>query len=651
MRIFSAVLALGLWAARLGAQTVTPHDISQIRLARDVRLSPDARRLAFAISEPAGSQRETRRSDIWTIATLAGDTPHLLISGGDDNSPRWSPDGKTLAFLSTRGEGSPGAAEATSQIYRVSASGPGSGAPERLTSIPGEVDDFAWSPDGRFIAFTVHPPALEEDPVVVGRNEQPTRLGILNVAERKTALLTGEDLDVQALAWSPDGGEIALVVAPGARPEDQIRLALVVVSRSTGAVVRRLSENVGMASALRWSPDGRFITFFECPPERGFASWTAVVPAAGGPVRPIRKDRPSSTLRAEWAADSRRLILLTVEGTAQAIWDLDLESGREKRVAQVVNSQAEFGFSTDGTTTVFLGQTSQSPTDIWMAASGQPARRLTDLNPQTRGWRLGAVQTIQWKNSKDGLDRKGVLITPAGYAAGRAYPTVVLTHPGDLPWWTGWHATWWAWGQLLASRGYVVFLPNTRGVTGEGRKMNDAIGDWGGLAYQDLVDGVDALVQRGIADPERLGIGGWSNGGFMTEWAITHTTRFRAAIALAGHSDFFSLYGTSYGRVPLQIALGDPYADRSVYDERSPIHFIRSCKTPTLILHGANDQGVPVSQGYELYTALQKLGVESEMVVYPREGHSIRERGHQEDLQKRVLAWFDRHLQGATPAP
>ena len=258
---------------------------------------------------------------------------------------------------------------------------------------------------------------------------------------------------------------------------------------------------------------------------------------------------------------------------------------------------------------------------------------------------------MQWKNSKDGLERQGILTTPPGYEAGRAYPTVVATHPGDLPWWSGWVATWWAWDQLLASRGYVVFLPNTRGVTGEGWKMNATIGDWGGMAYQDLMDGIDALVQRGIADPERLGIGGWSNGGFMTEWTITHTTRFRAAVALAGHSDFFSLYGTSYGRVPLQIALGDPYANRSVYDEHSPIHFVRDCRTPTLILHGANDAGVPLGQGHEFFTALQKLGVESEMVVYPREGHSIRERGHQEDLQDRVLAWFDRHLKGAAPTP
>ena len=647
MRILPAALALGICASRLSAQTLTPQDISEIRLARDVHLSPDARRVAFVVSEPAESERATRRSGIWTIATQGSDTPRLLISGGDDNSPRWSPDGKTLAFLSARGEASPGTAGPTTQIYRVGTSGAGAETPERLSSADGGVDDFAWSPDGRFIAFTSLEPSVEEDPGVAGRNLRYTRLGIVNVAERTTSLLTGRAFDVQEFAWSADGSEIALVIAATPSPEDQYKLGLVVVSRQSGTITRRLSENVAFAGLLRWSPDGRLVTFRECPPARKFASWLAVVPAAGGTVRPLLKDVLSTVLRAEWAADSRHLVLLDVEGTHQTLDELDVESGRLRRIEDVVASQFEFGFSTAGQTIAYLAQIARSPTDVWLATPGAPPRRLTDLNPQTRSWRLGDVQAVHWKNSKDGLERSGVLITPPGYEAGRAYPTIVQAHPGDTPWWTGRLATWWAWGQLLASRGYVVFLPNTRGVTGEGWKLNATIGDWGGMAFQDLIDGVDALVARGIADPERLGIGGWSNGGFMTEWTITHTTRFKAAVAEAGHSDFFSLYGTSYSRAPLAIAFGDPYANRDVYDARSPIAFIRNCRTPTLVLHGANDAGVPVGQGYEFYTGLTAMGVEAEMVVYPREGHTIRERAHQEDLQNRVLAWFDRHVKSA----
>ncbi|MFY9550923.1 MAG: S9 family peptidase [Thermoanaerobaculia bacterium] len=623
---------------------MSPHDIGEIRLASDVRLSPDARRVAFVVSEPAESQRAARRSGIWTMATDGSDAPRLRILGGDDSSPRWSPDGKTLAFLSARGESLPRASRPTRQVYRIRADGDGAGAPEQLTSVDGGIDEFGWSPDGRFIAFTAPEPAVEEDPVVVGRNLRYTRLGILDVSGRTVSLLTSRDFDVQEFAWSARSDEIALVVAPSPRPEDQLRLALVVVNRQTGKIARRLSENVSFPGALRWSPDGRFITFRECPPTREFASWLAMVPAAGGRVQPLLKDRPLTILRAEWAPDSRRLVLLTIEGTRQALNMLDVQGGRVEPVADVVVSQWEFSFTTNGATIAYLSQTPRSPTDVWVVRPGTSPRKLTDLNPQTARWRLGTVRSVSWKNTKDGMTRSGVLITPPNFEAGRRYPTIVQGHPGDTPWWTGWLATWWAWGQLLASNGYVVFLPNYRGVSGEGWKMHATIGDWGGMAFQDLMDGVDALVEQKIADPERLGIGGWSNGGFMTEWAITHTTRFKAAVAQAGHSDFFSLAGTSTGRAWLEVSFGDPYTNRAAYEDHSPITFIRNCRTPTLVLHGENDSGVPIGQGYEFYTGLKEIGVEAELVVYPREGHSIQERGHQEDLQHRVLAWFDRHL-------
>lgn len=640
----SVALTLSACAWRLGAQPLNPHDISEIRLASDVRLSPDARRVAFVVSEPAESGQAARRSGIWTVAADGSEIPRLRISGGDDNSPRWSPDGTTLAFLSVRGEGPAGTGGSTRQAYRVAAKEDGAGAPERLTSADGGVDEFAWSPDGRFIAFTAPDPATDEDPVVVGRTMRYTRLGIVNVAAGTTSLITGREFDVAELAWSPNGEEIALVVAPTPRPEDEFKLALVVVNRMTGRIARRLSENVAFSGGLRWSPDGQFITFLECPPTREFGSWLAMVPAAGGPVRPIFKEHLSTTLRAEWAADSKSLLLLTIEGISQALMSFDIRSGRMRRVADVVISQWEFSFTTNGATSAYLSQSARSPSDVWLVTSGVSPRRLTDLNPQTLRWRLGKVQSVSWRNSKDGMTRRGVLITPADFQAGRPYPTIVEGHPGDTSWWTGWLATWWAWGQLLASRGYVVFLPNYRGVNGEGWKMHATIGDWGGMAFQDLMDGIDALVARRIADPDRLGIGGWSNGGFMTEWAITHTTRFRAAVAQSGHADFFSLYGTSHNRASLQISFGDPYTNRTVYDAHSPITFIRNCRTPTLVLHGANDSGVPVGQGHEFFTGLKAIGVEAEMVVYPREGHPIRERAHQEDLQNRALAWFDRHL-------
>jgi len=420
----------------------------------------------------------------------------------------------------------------------------------------------------------------------------------------------------------------------------------VIVSRLTGDVVRTLSANAAPISGLlRWSPDGTLITFLEGPPTKEFASWLAVVPANGGSVRALTKDYSGTVLVAEWTPDSKRLLAQSIEGTRQALLTIDISTGVERKLVDVTQTIWEYSFSTNGQTIVYTAQTPESPSDIWVWTIDTTSQKISDFNPQTRSWRLGKVREIEWKNSKDGLIRRGVVITPPGYTPGKLYPTIVNTHPGDTAWWTGFHAKWWAWAQLLASNGYVVFLPNTRGVNGEGWRLHRTIANWGGMAFQDLMDGVDYLVKQKIADPDRLGIGGWSNGGFMTEYAITHTTRFKAAVAQAGHSDFFSLYGTSYLRASLRISIPDsPYYNRKSYDDASPITLIRNCRTPTLLMHGINDEGVPIGQAYEFYTGLKDVGVETDMVVYPRERHSLQEYSHQLDVQKRVMAWFDKHL-------
>ena len=336
------------------------------------------------------------------------------------------------------------------------------------------------------------------------------------------------------------------------------------------------------------------------------------------------KDYSGTVYALDWTADSKHLLAQSMEGTRQALLTIDTTTGAIRKLADFIGSQWDWSFSTNGQTIVYTAQTSESASDIWVWTKDARPLKITDFNPQIKSWRLGKVREVEWKNSKDGLIRRGVVITPPGYKAGNLYPTIVNTHPGDTAWWGGLHAKWWAWGQLLASNGYVVFLPNTRGVTGEGWKLHAAIGHWGGMSFQDLMDGVDYLVEQKIADPNRLGIGGWSNGGFMTEYAITRTTRFKAAVAQAGHSDFFSLYGTSDLRAGLRVFnLASPYYNRKQYDDDSPITFIRNCRTPTLLIHGINDGGVPVGQAYEFYTGLKDVGVETEMVVYPREGHSI----------------------------
>ena len=642
IKLLLAIAAVLVCFFATPAQTITPEDILSIRELSDVQLSPDGKQVAFVITEPATSNTEPRVSNIWTMPTDGSESPRRLIQGlSNTGSPRWSPDGKTLAFLS---EGA--------QVYLLAV---GDSTAVQLTSVPGGVEDFEWSPDSKMIAFVARDqPTRDEgekkaagyDAIEVDRHFKYSRLWIASVSDRKAVQVTKQDFEIAELAWSPKGDELALVVAPTPKSEDSLNLSLIVVNRSTGEVARTLSKLVNLTGALKWSPDGRLLSFYEGPSTKEYAAWVSVVPAAGGPSRPLLKDYAGSVLRLEWMPDSKHLMAQSVEGTHQALLTVDVATGSRSKLTDVVHSQWNVGFSTNGNTIAYFSQSAGAPSDIWVLKTDAPPRKITNLNPQTAAWKLGKLREVEWKNSKDGLLRRGVLITPPDYQQGRLYPTIVNTHPGDTAWWMGWHGSkWWDWGQLLASNGYVVFLPNNRGVTGEGWRGHQTVADWGAMAYQDLIDGVDYLVQQKIADPDRLGIGGWSNGGFMTEYAITHTTRFKAAVAQAGHSDFFSLYGTSYLSWSLRISFHDsPYVNRKAYDERSPVMSIRNCRTPTLLLHGELDSGVPVGQAYEFYNGLKDVGVETEMVVYPRERHNIQERGYQLDIQRRMLAWFDKHL-------
>jgi dipeptidyl aminopeptidase/acylaminoacyl peptidase len=331
--------------------------------------------------------------------------------------------------------------------------------------------------------------------------------------------------------------------------------------------------------------------------------------------------------------------------TTNKLLRIDVESGEAITLVDILNSGSDSSISSDGRTFAFVNEKPNSPGDIWSFTIGGQPRQLTSLHSQIPFLKVGNVREVSWKNRKDGQVLHGVLVTPADFQSGEPYPTIVEAHVGDSAWWSGWQGSWWQWAELLASNGYVVFLPNARGVTGQGWKLHETLSDWGGSAFDDIMDGVDSLIEQKIVDPNRLGIGGWSNGGFMTTWAITHTNRFKAAVAFAAPVDFQIQWGGHTDSWEFLSTLWDtPMRARPVYDAHSTFHFVQNCTTPTLILHGQTDPVVLVAQAYEFYHALKALGIESEMVVYPREGHSIEERAHQIDFQKRVLEWYEKHL-------
>jgi len=357
--------------------------------------------------------------------------------------------------------------------------------------------------------------------------------------------------------------------------------------------------------------------------------------------------------KAGWCPDSQYIIADCRHGVRTEFVSIDTKSDTMTELAGIFVKRPDFSLSRDGRTIVYLGERLQRASDVWALEIGKEPLRLTDLHPQLASLNLGGIQEISWKSSQDGLTLHGLVITPPDFETGKPRPTVVHVHGGPpWSWWLGWHGSWSLWGQLLASNGYAVFLPNPRGSTDQGWRFAQAnLNDWGGGDFRDIMDGVEHIIEAGIADPDRLGVGGWSYGGYMSAWAVTQTERFQAAVVGAGITDLSSFHGTTdinpdYLNIYFPVC---SFPCRKTFSDHSPMSFLRACKTPTLVLHPVEDRRVPFGQGLQFYKGLRELGIETRMVAYPREGHGLVERTHQRDVLDRVLAWFDRHLKYRMP--
>lgn len=632
-----------------GKRTAAPRDFTDYREASDAQVSPDGRLVAFVVEELADtSERGNKVPAIWIVATTGAATPRKLTPAGRAAlSPQWSPDGRRVAFLSQ------------GNLYITDAAG---GEPAKLSTNTDRIGSYMWSPNGTEIAYTsaVAPARTPRSSVVNVVRSKPsgdagyTAISLLNVRDGGARRITNSDLNIRELTWSPDGEKIAVLASGKALGGS----ALAIIDRS-GGVVRKLADDPGSFGTRRqildWSPDGRSIAFARMS-KNEVGHWVAVVPSSGGPVREILSDYDGTVMRVVWGADSKHLIAQSFEKLSAHLLRIDVASGRVTRLAEAYTSYPDFTLSNDGRAIAFVGETNQSPMEVWVHRSGEATpRRLTRLNSRIDELQLGDVTAFTWRSSRDTQELHGVLVTPPGYTADRKWPTIVQIHGGPhFHWGLGWLGDWHDWAQLLASNGYVVFLPNPRGSTGRNWDFANAIGgDVGGIDYQDIIDGTDAVVAAGIADTARLGVGGWSFGGYLTAWTISQTSRFKAAVVGAGITNFFSHAGqpASTGRADIDFRFGgEPYDRRAQYDDRSPIMHVSKVKTPTLLVHGETDAKISSLQAWEFFTALKVLGVEAELALYPGTGHGITNRAQQADYLQRVLCWYDSKLLSRTSA-
>jgi dipeptidyl aminopeptidase/acylaminoacyl peptidase len=667
-----AVLALASAAVTAGERPWTSDDVLALKTVSDPRVSPDGRTVAYVV-ESLNAERDAYQTDVWLVPATGGEARALASSTAGDDTPRWSPDGRFVAFLSERPR--PGArpedeAEAKRQIWLIR---PDGGEAVPLTSAPGSVSAFEWSADGKAIGFLAREPKSEarqkrekekDDAWTPAELHPWNRLWVIDVATRAARQLTSGALHVGSLALSPDGKQIAFSGQATPLIPDSFRSDLYLVDIAGGAPAPLVARK-GPDASPAWSPDGKWIAFVsqDGRDEEWYTNgYACVVPATGGTPRNLTAgldEEIGGSLA--WTPDSAALVFSALEKTAGHVYRVSLD-GRVEPLTRGPELNGAASLDRAGETLVFLRQDSVTPREVWAlrlprvgvaakaraALPGQP-RALTDTNPQVRELLAFPKQLVTWKGA-DGWDIEGLLVYPPGYAPGTRVPLALNVHGGPA----GTHSNAftpgprvWGW-PLFAQAGYAIFFPNPRGSGGYGERFRAAnVRDWGVKDFEDLMKGVDALVERGIADPDRLSVNGWSYGGFMTSTVVTRTDRFKSAIVGAAVTNLASFTGTAdIPEFARSYFRSWPWEDPAVYVEHSALFHAGKVKTPSLVVHGDRDERVPVSQGWEFYNALRLRGVPTELLILPRQHHGIREPKLLRTCHEWFLRWTETHTRG-----
>jgi len=651
--LFGVFLIAWLNLAFAAGRPMSFEDLFRVRQVGSPQLSPDGKWVLFTVREVDWEQN-SYVTHVWRVAAGGVSEPVQLTRGkASCYDPQWSPDGRWISFRSDRDGGT--------HIYLMRADG---GEAWRLGRLSGSEGEYQWHPSGTriyFLAADTLDRRVDKrrkdkwDAYLVEGNQPNVHLWEVQVPSGEVKEVLHRDFSLRTFRLSPDGRRVAFIAAPSALRDDDCRNEIYLFELEGGSL-RKLTENRAIERSLEWVPDGRALTFVSDANEnlepyyQDSIFWLSL---ESGEVRDLLPGFPWQVLGHVWTTRGGRpdKILFTANCGVTTQWfALDFASGHWAQKTQFPGVFSSFHYRDALRKLVCLRSDFRHAADVFLMDVDRFApRQLTRMNSWLDTLSLANAEVVRWRSS-DGVEVEGILITPPGYSPNRRYPLVLQIHGGpESSYQLAFSTSWATYPHVLAGSGYVLFQPNYRGSTGYGDDwMRAIIGHYFEKDWDDLITGVDAMIQRGIAHPESLVVHGWSAGGHLTNWTITHTDRFKAAASGAGGANWFSFYAQTDMRYIREIwHASSPYENWEFWIRKSPVLYARNARTPTLIFCGENDPRVPFPQSREMFVALKRNGCPVEFVAFPREGHGLQEPRHQRQKMEKEFNWFEHHLRGA----